>query len=184
MEGEPVLLPIKRAKKIKLTLPSKRVAALSLQEWMELICKPLLSLVELVRLKRTCKSFAAYKVLNTWIAQKEKAAFGGIRREHWNKFAPTNQPKVITPEFFDKHKGKFIIVKTVWIGMVNAKKRYEMQVCSSKELLLDNAQIFGKVHPTHLHWTYVDYTDEKGQLTREYVTGITEELISYNLNFK
>ena len=182
MEGEPVL-PVKRAKKIKLTLPSKRVVALSLQEWMELICKPLLSLVELVRLKRTCKSFAAYKVLNTWIAQKEKAAFGGIRREHWNKFAPTNQPKVITPEFFDKHKGKFIIVDSIWKGTSGWNHKYSLQVCSSKELLLQRAQIFGEVKGIFLDWTFIEYNDERGQIWRQYTTGITQELISFNLDF-
>lgn len=164
----------KRAKKIKLTAPpSARVAYLSLQEWLNLICKPRLSLVELIQLKRTCKSFATYKPLQQWIKEKQRIAFQGIRQEHWNRFAPTKNPKVVKKEFFRQHAGKFLIVRSWYNGWISTFY-YQLQVCSSREIAVKHAQLEGKVGFLEEHWSCITYRDEHGNTVQQFTTGIND----------
>lgn len=176
MEGEPVEKEKgkRRTKKIKLTAPpSARVASLSLQEWLNLICKPRLSLVELIQLKRTCKSFATYKALKQWIKEKERIAFQGIRQEHWNRFAPTKNPKVAKEEFFRHHAGKYLIVRYRHNSWRNTSS-YQLQVCSSREIAIAHAQLVGKVESQTEHWTSLSFRDKDGNNMLEFTTGIND----------
>lgn len=177
LEGEPEKEEEKsktKKKKVKIISPSMRVAGLSLQEWTELFFKPRLSLVELVSLKRVCRSFAAYKPLQALIKEKEQIAFGGFHRRHWNAFAPTTQPKVISPEFLNQNKGKYLVV---WhkIGLISAKDRFRLQVCSSRHVALLSVVLGGKVKTKGDGWICTSFTDAHGKFIHQYTTGLNEE---------
>jgi hypothetical protein len=114
-EGEPLL----KRPKLKIHAPETAHLWLSLQEWLVLIFAPYLSLVELVQMKRVCKSFATHDRLGDLIALKIYSAFDGIPERHWNKMANTKQDLVlewrhsmylVELEFFQEHIGKFIVI--------------------------------------------------------------------------
>jgi hypothetical protein len=77
-EGEPTL----KRPKIKIHAPKNAQVWLSLQEWLMLIFGPYLSLVELIQMKRVCKSFATHLGLKNLIALKINSAFKGIPEKH------------------------------------------------------------------------------------------------------
>jgi hypothetical protein len=113
-EGEPTL----KRPKIKIHAPKNAQVWLSLQEWLMLIFGPYLSLVELIQMKRVCKSFATHLGLKNLIALKINSAFKGIPEKHWNKLAATTKKLtleerhsqfLIEMDFFDKHVGKVSI---------------------------------------------------------------------------
>jgi hypothetical protein len=115
--GEPML----KRPKFKIYAPENAHIWLSLQEWLLLIFGPYLSLVELVQMKRVCKSFATHAGLEDLISLKIYSAFDGIPERHWNRMTVmVNEPlldwdgrwtcALIELEFFRKHIGKFMVV--------------------------------------------------------------------------
>jgi hypothetical protein len=114
-DGEPTL----KRPKIKIHAPKNAQLWLSLQEWLMLVFGPYLSLVELVQMKRVCKSFATHAGLKDLIALKINSAFGGLPDRHWNKLANmTKNPvleqrhdrELIEIAFFSKHLGKYLLI--------------------------------------------------------------------------
>lgn len=114
-DGEPTL----KRPKIKIRAPKDTQVWLALQQWLHLIFRPYLSLVELVQMKRVCKSFATYAGLKELIALKIHSAFSGLPDRHWNRLAPMTKKPVlvlrqgmdlIEIEFFSKHLGKFLLI--------------------------------------------------------------------------
>lgn len=101
-EGEPVLKKSRKGfipqdsdpplvkyipKKPKLVPPLEGYApcGLSVQFWFNLILSPFVSLVELIKIKRTCKMFATHKGVKRLILDKEYSAFRHIPDRFKNK---------------------------------------------------------------------------------------------------
>jgi len=138
-EGEPML----KRPKFKIYAPENAHIWLSLQEWLVLIFGPYLSLVELVQMKRVCKSFATHAGLEDLIALKIYSAFDGISERHWHRMTRMEKEPpldwdcrskfpIIELEFFRKHIGKFMVV------IDNREKkigRFRMAVFSSSAKL-------------------------------------------------
>lgn len=54
--------------------------------WYQLIISRFVSLVELIKMRRTCKVFVAHKGLKKLIRDKEYSAFSNYSKEFWNRF--------------------------------------------------------------------------------------------------
>jgi hypothetical protein len=138
-EGEPTL----KRPKIKIHAPRNAQVWLSLQEWLMLIFGPYLSLVELIQMKRVCKSFATHLGLKNLIALKINSAFKGIPEKHWNKLAATAKKPVLEErhdqflieiDFFNKHAGKFLLVVDYY---ERKSRRFELAAFSNVALLFE-----------------------------------------------
>lgn len=144
-DGEPVL----KRPKVKVRAANKDAyIGMPLSIWLNLILKPRLSLVELIKMKRLCRTFYAYADLKALIALKQHSAFDGISERHWNHMAAmVKSPPMaddtwyefrnplVAEEFFEDHKGKFILLqhfpaKTIKNG------RFMLGVFSSRNRLL------------------------------------------------
>lgn len=144
MDGEPLL----KRPKVKIRAPSNACLHLSLQEWYNLIFSRL-SLVELIQLKRTCKSFATYKKLKELITLKQNSAFHGFQQRHWNRISVSTkglpldedanlsfENRLINIDFFEKHKGQYIFIR-YYPCLTIKEGKFMIGVFSSKALLLN-----------------------------------------------
>lgn len=138
-EGEPVLKKSRRGIKHKIIPPEGYTpCGLSPTLWFELIFYQLF-LEDLIRIKRTCKSFATNKLLRNLIKDKQEAAFGLgeiIPTLFWNKMEKTNRSLLIY-RIVDENPNKFII--TTWFTIKPPNKSIESTrhfgVFSNKRLL-------------------------------------------------
>jgi hypothetical protein len=143
-EGEPTL----KRPKIKIRAPKNAQVWLSLQEWLMLIFGPYLSLVELIQMKRVCKSFATHLGLKNLIALKINSAFKEIPEKHWNKLSTLTKKLtleqrhgqfLIEIDFFNKHAGKFLLVVDYF---QRKSKKIELAAFSNLTLLLEHFDRF------------------------------------------
>lgn len=127
--------PLKKvARKITIVPPPHFEAChLSASLWFELILKRL-SLVELIFMKRTCKTFAKLKALKYFIQDKEYSSFDDTPKRYWNR--------IVTPNASDLsnilEKGVFSIYIT-WESIftpANGPLYASYGIFSNKELLL------------------------------------------------
>lgn len=126
---EPRVIPKYKPKKTKAL---NNVCGMALSQW-KLLLFPYLELVELIQLQRSCKTFAGYPDLRKLIQIKRLAAFKGIRKESWNKFAKTNKMWTDLIPLFEKHKGKFILAE-MYRGCI--KRTNTIAAFSSKHRLV------------------------------------------------
>lgn len=127
--------PLKRvARKITIVPPPHfEACCLSASLWFELILKRL-SLVELIFMRRTCKTFAKLKALKYFIQDKEYSAFDDAPKRYWNRIATpyANELRDIL------EKGVFSLFIT-WESIVtpaNSPLYASYGIFSNKELLL------------------------------------------------
>lgn len=117
MDLEPSLalvLEKERAKKRRRKAAAKKKVSLSkskgmdmagmmaLSQW-NLLLFPLLSLVDLISVKRVCRTFAGFKPLSQLIVLKQKAAFQGVSKPFWNtvrKRSNVSLKKFRTDQFY------------------------------------------------------------------------------------
>jgi len=133
MNEEPLV--IKHNKKIKLIVPKTNDNIyIPVKLWFELILKNL-GLVDLITIKRTCKSFACSKDIKSLIKDKTNTSFSKINKLHWNKINIIKNSNVIKDVFIMKHSGKFLFIKS--IGLYNFNSKFMLGAFSSKKLLFE-----------------------------------------------
>jgi hypothetical protein len=116
-------------KKKRVRLIPESAIHMPLETWYNLLLRHM-TLVDLVHMKRVCKSFAVYKKLAALIKLKTKAAFSRLKSVHWNRMAATNNSTVMGDAYIKTHSGKFMCVKHITSG-------YHVGAFSSKDRAVD-----------------------------------------------
>lgn len=104
---EPTLIREKKRVRFKKTTGKDIICNIPLSLWNFIFSK--LELVDLIILQRTSCIFIGYKVLDSLIKQKTKAAFSRINKKHWNQLTATKNSSIYTEEYCRKHAGKFLL---------------------------------------------------------------------------
>jgi len=99
----------KNSKKIKISKSraTDLICGIPLSIW-KILLFDYLDLVDLIMISRTCKVFAGYPPLKSFIKERTKASFNKINKKYWNKIEKTNNSNVITVDYLKSHMGKFI----------------------------------------------------------------------------
>jgi hypothetical protein len=130
--------PVKRRLVKHKIIPPDRfeLCHLSASLWFELILKRLF-LVELIQMKRTCKTFAKLKALKHLIKDKEYACFGDIPKLYWNRLTSYDMKKHRI--VFGNNPGRFVLhfrTKNVCKQGVFSSKHLLFQELDREDLLI------------------------------------------------
>lgn len=135
---EPILKRLRPTKIILEPPPCLSVCGVSRDVWWEYILKDRVLLVDLIAIKRTCKSFAIYKPLRWLIKAKVEAAFGDPKITpmwHWNRVrgCPYESHLAFVANGLANHT--FVIFTESTINCQPYKRTYRLGVFSHKSAL-------------------------------------------------
>lgn len=106
-----------------------------------------LDLIDLIKLRQTCKTFVKFSYLKRLIRTKEISAFNGIKQKFWNKLTMVKTPEYWKTIYFNnKYKSKYVLAQLYRYEVKKGHKkyhlgkrsavRYKMGVYSSKDQII------------------------------------------------